>query len=67
MTCTVRTPSHRRLGLGGQLLREAESRMSAKGAVRLQAVVVETDPKAAGFWQASGWEQQVYRLRFVKG
>jgi ribosomal protein S18 acetylase RimI-like enzyme len=63
----VVAPSHRRLGLGGQLLREAESRMSAKGAVRLQAVVVETDPKAAGFWQASGWEQQVYRLRFVKG
>jgi len=53
--------------LGRQLLRAAESRLAADGAVRSQAIVVETDPKAAGFWQASGWEQQVHRIRFVKG
>ncbi len=59
--------SHRRLGLGGQLLREAESRLSARGAVRVQAIVVETEPAAAGFWRTSGWDQQVHRLRFVRG
>ncbi len=59
--------SHRRLGLGRRMLRRAEERLSAEGAVRLQAIVVETEPQAVGFWHASGWEQQVHRLRFVKG
>ncbi len=63
----VVAPRHQRLGLGRQLLDEAESRLSAAGALRLQAIVVETEPKAKGFWQASAWEQQVHRLRFVKG
>jgi ribosomal protein S18 acetylase RimI-like enzyme len=63
----VVAPSHRRLGLGGQLLDAAESRLTAAGAVRLQAIVVETAPKATGFWRASGWEEQDHRLRFVKG
>ena len=59
--------SHRRLGLGRRLLRQAEERLSAAGSVRLQAIVVETEPQAVGFWRASGWEQQVHRLRFVRG
>jgi ribosomal protein S18 acetylase RimI-like enzyme len=60
-------PTHRRLGLGRQLLGEAETRLSGVGAVRLQAIVVATDPNALGFWQESGWEQQVERVRFVRG
>jgi ribosomal protein S18 acetylase RimI-like enzyme len=63
----VVAPTHRRLGLGGQLVATAESRLRAQGAVRMQAIVVETDAMATGFWQASGWEQQHHRLRFVKG
>ena len=63
----VVAPSHRRLGLGSQLLAHAEARLTAVGAVRLQAVVVETDPLAVGFWNATGWERQVERLRFVNG
>jgi ribosomal protein S18 acetylase RimI-like enzyme len=59
--------SHQRLGLGSQLLHEAEARLTAEGAVRSQAIVVETDPIAMGFWRASGWEQQVQRVRFVRG
>lgn len=51
----VVAPSHRRLGLGSELVREAERRLSAVGAVRWQAVVVETESTAVGFWQASGW------------
>ncbi len=60
-------PSHRRAGLGRRLVRAAEHRLSAVGTSRLQAIVVETDVQAAGFWRASGWEQQDERLRFVKG
>jgi ribosomal protein S18 acetylase RimI-like enzyme len=63
----VVAPSHRRLGLGGQLLHEAEARLFAVGAVRIQAIVVDTDPIATSFWRSSGWEQQVQRVRFVKG
>jgi ribosomal protein S18 acetylase RimI-like enzyme len=60
-------PSHRRLGLGRQLLDEAEARLSTRGAVRLQAIVVETEAKAMGFWRDSGWERQIHRVRFVQG
>jgi ribosomal protein S18 acetylase RimI-like enzyme len=60
-------PWHRRLGLGTRLLHAAEARISTTGAVRLQAIVVDTEPTAVGFWRASGWEQQENRLRFVKG
>jgi ribosomal protein S18 acetylase RimI-like enzyme len=62
----VVAPSHRRLGLGRQLLGEAEARLSAVGAVRLQAIVVETERKAMGFWRESGWDRQVDRVRFVR-
>lgn len=63
----VVAPSHRRLGLGRQLLGAAEARLSAVGAVRLQAIVVETEPTAIGFWRESGWDRQVHRVRFVRG
>jgi ribosomal protein S18 acetylase RimI-like enzyme len=63
----VVAPSHRRLGLGRRLLLEAEARLAAQGCVRRQAIVVETESKAMGFWQASRWEQQVHRSRFVHG
>lgn len=63
----VVAPSHRRDGLGAQLVRDAERRLAAVGAVRLQAIVVETDVQAATFWRQSGWDEQVERLRFVRG
>jgi ribosomal protein S18 acetylase RimI-like enzyme len=63
----VVAPPHRRDGLGRQLVEVAEKRLAATGARRLQAIVVETDPCATGFWRATGWEQQAARLRFVKG
>jgi ribosomal protein S18 acetylase RimI-like enzyme len=74
--------SHRRRGLGRQLLRAAEERLSSAGALRAQAIVVENEvvenevveneavgdeAVALSFWRASGWQQQVRRLRFVKG
>jgi ribosomal protein S18 acetylase RimI-like enzyme len=60
-------PSHRRGGLGSRLVLAAERRLVEEGATRLQAIVVETDAQATGFWRARGWEEQVERLRFVKG
>jgi ribosomal protein S18 acetylase RimI-like enzyme len=63
----VVAPSHRRRGLGCRLLREAEKRLATAGTVRSQAIVVDTDSHARGFWQMSGWEQQADRLRFVRG
>jgi ribosomal protein S18 acetylase RimI-like enzyme len=63
----VVAPTHRRQGLGGRLLAAAEDHLRRVGAVRLQAVVVETEPQATAFWLATGWERQVHRLRFVRG
>ena len=60
-------PHHRRAGLGRRLVFEAEERLAGAGARRLQAIVVESSAQATGFWRAIGWEQQVERLRFVKG
>lgn len=60
-------PDNRRCGLGRRLVFKAEERLVEVGAVRLQAVVVGSDPEATGFWRATGWEQQADRLRFVKG
>ncbi len=61
------TSRHRRKGLARQLLKAAEERLGQRGAVRSQAIVVESDVQALGFWQTSGWDQQVQRVRFVRG
>ncbi len=63
----VVAPAHRRRGLGRQLLGAAEARLAAVGANRLQAIVVESEPGAMGFWRDSGWGQQADRARFVRG
>ena len=63
----VVAPAHRRQGLGRRLVEVAEQRLAGAGALRVQAIVVETDPRATAFWRAIGWEQQVARVRFVKG
>jgi ribosomal protein S18 acetylase RimI-like enzyme len=63
----VVAPDHRRSGLGGALLAAAERRLEELGGRRLQAIVVESDAQATGFWRASGWVEQSDRVRFVKG
>lgn len=60
-------PSHRRKGLARRLVADAEVRLRARGAVRLAAITVSSDPRAMGFWRSSGWEEQAERLRFVRG
>jgi len=59
-------PTHRRQGLGRRLLAEAETRLGARGARRLQAIVVDGDDRATGFWRTSTWEEQAGRIRFVR-
>jgi ribosomal protein S18 acetylase RimI-like enzyme len=63
----VVAPSHRRRGLGRELVEAAEARLAGVGAVRLQAVVVASDERATAFWRRGNWEEQAERLRFVKG
>jgi len=60
-------PAFRRAGLAHALLDGAETRLRRCGAVRWDAVVVATDARATGFWRSTDWEEQVERLRFVKG
>jgi hypothetical protein len=57
----------RRQGLALRLLGAAEKRFAALGAVRLQAIVVESDLRATSFWQATRWERQRDRVRLVEG
>ena len=60
-------PSHRRSGLGTRLLQAAVQRMSAQGARRLHAVVIETDTRAMGFWRRTDWQQAEEQTRFTLG
>jgi ribosomal protein S18 acetylase RimI-like enzyme len=60
-------PPHRRRGFASELVETAVARLRAAGAVRLQAIVVESDDRAMGFWSDIGWERQVQRVRFVNG
>lgn len=60
-------PEYRRRGLARDLIDAAVARLREAGAVRLQAIVADDDVRATGFWDASGWERQVARARFVNG
>ena len=60
-------PTHRRQGLARRLLAAAETRLASLGATRMQAIVVQTDSRATGFWRATPWTEQEERLRFTGG
>ena len=57
-------PSHRRTGIALHLIREAERRLAALGAVRVNAVVVRHDARAVAFWTAAGYTRDERMLRF---
>jgi ribosomal protein S18 acetylase RimI-like enzyme len=63
----VVVPTHRRRGLGRQLLNRAEESLRERGATRLAAIVVHSDGRAVDFWRSTGWIEQADRRRFVKG
>ncbi len=60
-------PAHRRRGLGGRLLREAEHRLAGLGVRRMHAIVVGDDARAVAFWESTDWELQRGQLRFTNG
>ena len=60
-------PTHRRHGLGRRLLQKAEHHLDALGVRRMHAIVVATDSRAVGFWQATEWEHQRDQLRYARG
>ncbi|HXN60416.1 MAG TPA: GNAT family N-acetyltransferase [Acidimicrobiales bacterium] len=60
-------PAHRGGGLGTRLLQAAVQRISAHGARRLQATVIETDARAMGFWRRTDWRRAEEQTRFTWG
>lgn len=59
-------PSHRRSGVASALVEAAEARFRSLRARRLNAIVVEDQVWATGFWTAAGYAAQANRVRFVK-
>jgi hypothetical protein len=59
-------PERRRQGVASELVRTAELGLHSLGARRLNAIVVDGQEQATGFWLAAGYEAQTQRLRFVK-
>lgn len=59
-------PSHRRAGIATALVAAGERRLLDRGAARLTAIVADCDPRAMGFWQATGYRPQSDRARFIK-
>ncbi|MFD1536776.1 GNAT family N-acetyltransferase [Nonomuraea guangzhouensis] len=59
-------PSHRRKGIATTLLAEAESRFTALGAFRADAMVLDANVSAQGAWSAAGYTPQPIWSRWVK-
>jgi ribosomal protein S18 acetylase RimI-like enzyme len=59
-------PARRREGIAVALLREGERRLRERGAVRLTAIVLDSDPVAVSFWEEAGYQRQPDRVRFVR-
>ena len=59
-------PTRRREGIATALLREGESRLRDRGALRLTAIVDDEEPLALEFWRDAGYDRQPNRVRFVR-
>lgn len=59
-------PTHRRQGVAQQLLADAERRFAAAGATRVDAMVLDANDEAHGFWAAAGYTPQAEWSRWVK-
>lgn len=59
-------PAWRRRGIGKELVRTGEERLRGLGAIRLTALVANTDREALGLWRAVGYERQPGTSRFVR-
>jgi ribosomal protein S18 acetylase RimI-like enzyme len=59
-------PRHRRRGLATAVVREGETRLLERGAVRVDAIVAADEVAAPRFWTAVGYDRQIDRTRFVR-
>ncbi|MFG1685578.1 GNAT family N-acetyltransferase [Nonomuraea sp. NPDC049269] len=59
-------PSHRRKGIATTLLAAAEARITAFGAFRADAMVLDSNVSAQGAWSAAGYTPQPEWSRWVK-
>ena len=60
-------PEYRRRGVGQALVLEAERRLAARGARRLNAMVARDEAHALGFWDvAPGWSRDARWQRYTK-
>ncbi len=51
-------PDHQRKGVGAILVREVETRLTAKGAKRVNAQILKTNRQSLDFFRAAGYEQR---------
>jgi ribosomal protein S18 acetylase RimI-like enzyme len=59
-------PDHRRLGIGRALLDGAEQRLTAAGARRIDAMVLESNQPARELWSRAGYTRQSTWARWIK-
>jgi ribosomal protein S18 acetylase RimI-like enzyme len=59
-------PDARRLGIGTALLAEAEKRLIALGATRIDAMVLEANELGQSIWRASGYQAQDEWRRWIR-
>ena len=58
--------AHRRKGVAGLLVREAEKRLREKGARRIGALVEVDNEPGRAFWASQGYDVASSQTRFVK-
>ena len=63
---TMVRPAWRRKGVGSVLLRAAEDRFKALGAVRADAMVLDSNDLGQVLWRANGYRRQDDWRRWVK-
>ena len=59
-------PTERRRGIALRLVTEAERRLTAKGAVRISALVMSEHHPAVALWHAAGYTHDPRVVRYVR-
>ena len=59
-------PGRRRNGIGGALIEAAEARIRALGGTRIDAMVLDENPRAHAVWAARGYHRQDDWSRWIK-